>query len=84
MTVSQVKQAWQKTSKCFLGGGAGGGGTHPCYKTCVPQVKSTTDRKQRNKVKKRRRENQRNMGKNKEQSKKGGQEKTQTKSRTLV
>ena len=39
MTVSYVKQAWQKTSKKFLGGRGWWVGCQPCYKTCVPQVK---------------------------------------------
>ena len=38
-TVSQVNQAWQTISKCFLGGqGVGVGGLQPCYKS---QVKTT-------------------------------------------
>ena len=41
MTVSKVKQARQKISKCFLGGVGGWvGGCQRCYKTCVPQVKT--------------------------------------------
>ena len=36
-------KAWPKNLQCFLGGG-GVGGLQPCYKTCVPQVKTMKNR----------------------------------------